>query len=158
LHREDICHFDLKPANILVQEERNGELSPKISDFGMASKRTEDGKWGSPGFTLGYSSPEQLQNYQIGPHCDVWGFAMTAYYVICRKGPYDYLNIQGERNPKKRMYVKELCTKLRKPLLPADFSNNYPQLAYLLQQCWHSNPTSRPTMIDVLKKLQKLAA
>jgi len=156
LHREDICHFDLKPSNIMLKISSNGAIEPKISDFGMASGRTEDGKWGNPGFTLGYSAPEQLQSYQLGPHCDVWSFAMIAYYMLCRKAPYDYLNIQGERNPRKRMFIKEQCVKLRKPLVPVELAQSHPQLVYLLRQCWHSNPTSRPTMSAVLKEVQRL--
>ena len=160
MHRKDMTHFDLKPSNIMMQRKQS-KWVPKISDFGMTSSRTEDGKWGNPGFTMSYSSPEQLQGFNLGPHCDVWSFGMVAYYAICRKQPYEELLLGdktvGDKNGRKRMFLKEQCVKTRKPLVPGEITERYPSLIYLLRQCWHSNPTCRPPMNTVLLKLKKVS-
>jgi hypothetical protein len=82
---------------------------------------------------------------------------MVAYFLIFRKAPYDYLKrVPEDKNEKKRYYTEELCVNKRKPLIPADWSRENPELTYLLRQCWHSTPTSRPKISVVVRKLHEL--
>lgn len=66
MHGSGIVHFDLKPANILVQK-KNGILIPKLGDFGLANiiDSTSLGVFFFPvhntkGLTKPYAAPEQL--------------------------------------------------------------------------------------------------
>lgn len=63
LHRNDIAHGDLKPANFLLSDDG----LPILCDFGL-SRKTQDQTMqtvtkqiGGPGGTLGYMAPELLQ-------------------------------------------------------------------------------------------------
>ncbi|MFK7960513.1 MAG: protein kinase [Phycisphaerales bacterium] len=55
IHRRGVCHFDLKPDNVLVDDERHLVLT----DFGVARR---DARWATDaiGGTGRYMSPEQL--------------------------------------------------------------------------------------------------
>jgi serine/threonine protein kinase len=56
LHAKRLCHYDLKPANVLLTD----KLEPKLCDFGLSDSSSKSAK----GFTLTYCPPEQLQHKQ----------------------------------------------------------------------------------------------
>lgn len=41
-----------------------------------------------PGFTLSYSSPEQMKGKKPGKYSDVWSFGMTMYFVLTLNTPF----------------------------------------------------------------------
>ncbi|XP_023524202.1 rust resistance kinase Lr10-like isoform X1 [Cucurbita pepo subsp. pepo] len=88
LHEEcqqKIIHYDIKPANILLDE----NFTPKVGDFGLAKLCNRDSTHMSlTGYrgTPGYSAPEfLLKNYPITHKCDVYSFGMVLFEIIGRK-------------------------------------------------------------------------
>ncbi|XP_071690313.1 G-type lectin S-receptor-like serine/threonine-protein kinase LECRK3 [Rutidosis leptorrhynchoides] len=87
LHEEcstQIIHCDIKPQNILLDEDYNG----RISDFGLAKlllmnqSRTNTGIRG----TKGYVAPEWFRNAPITVKVDVYSFGVLLLEIIsCRK-------------------------------------------------------------------------
>jgi serine/threonine protein kinase len=89
LHGRRICHRDLKPGNILLDE----AFRPTVSDFGF-SKRV-----GLPGAshmisypygTVAFMAPEAAlgqPDYQVF-RADVYSFAMTAYNIVADQEPF----------------------------------------------------------------------
>ncbi|MGX7729902.1 protein kinase domain-containing protein [Rhodococcus sp. 2H158] len=78
-HRADVLHRDVKPANILLTE--YGE--PQLTDFGIArigdGFRTSSGAiTGSPAFT----APEILAGTPPTPAADVYGLAATLFCAL----------------------------------------------------------------------------
>jgi len=88
LHQKGIIHRDLKPQNILLVEE-DGELTAKISDFGI-SKSLDSGTNSSSMAigTIEYMAPEQFNpakygiNGKIGTNVDLWSFGIMVHELL----------------------------------------------------------------------------
>ncbi len=93
-HERGVIHRDLKPGNILVDDEGH----PKVLDFGIARLR-EDGAQGltQDGQVLGtlpYMSSEQLagDSSRIDARSDVYSLGVLAYELIAGRLPHPRLN------------------------------------------------------------------
>jgi serine/threonine protein kinase len=89
LHQHKVVHRDLKPSNILVVD-RQGDIIPKITDFGLSKQAEADGKASRftnsfAGGTLQYSSPEQLKGLPLKLNTDLWSFGAIAYEILTGK-------------------------------------------------------------------------
>jgi serine/threonine protein kinase len=85
-HGENILHLDLKPGNIIAVD--GGGY--KLMDFGLASsygtRTTRDRQ--APGYSNGYSPPEQVLGRQIDRRSDVYSLAATLYELLAGKPPH----------------------------------------------------------------------
>jgi WD40 repeat protein/serine/threonine protein kinase/DNA-binding SARP family transcriptional activator len=86
-HRQSIVHQDIKPANILFDEEGNAYLS----DFGIAKDlygnwrtRSEADVWITPD----YISPEQLQDEPVSPQTDIYSLGAVLYEMLTGEKPF----------------------------------------------------------------------
>lgn len=89
-HRAGILHLDIKPNNILVDEQ--GE--PHLIDFGLARscdawERGSDMDFGITGTFL-YMSPEQASGAlgKLTAQADIFGLGATLYHALTGKPPY----------------------------------------------------------------------
>jgi serine/threonine protein kinase len=140
LHMKGIVHLDIKPHNILL----DNDLKPKIADFGLCQRLTEKGLK-KTGFTLTYASPEQIKGHCMSPKVDVWSFGMTLYFVITGIGPYDYLNQGPKRKLEKNVFYNEIYNNKRTPKIPENIEIEHPQLTKLIRETWKTDPAARPT-------------
>ena len=94
LHKKGIIHRDLKAQNILLIEE-HGELTAKLSDFGI-SKDTNTGTNSASMMvgTIEYMAPEQFspQKYgidgKISSNVDLWSFGIMVHELITQTTPF----------------------------------------------------------------------
>ncbi len=84
LHKNLVIHSDIKSDNIIV--DTNG--IPKLLDFGIAkllditNPEQQQPETHSPILTLGYASPEQLDNKPLSTASDVYSLAMVLSELI----------------------------------------------------------------------------
>jgi DNA-binding SARP family transcriptional activator/class 3 adenylate cyclase/ABC-type glycerol-3-phosphate transport system substrate-binding protein len=76
-HRAHTVHRDVKPANVLLDEDGNAYLS----DFGIAEDLT-DWREVMPPASLGYYSPEQLRGEEVTPSSDIYGLGMVVQDLV----------------------------------------------------------------------------
>ena len=94
VHKMNIVHSDLKPANFLIVE---GML--KLIDFGIASSVQDDKTHVTKEnqmATLNYISPETLNssgNIKIGFKSDVWSLGCILYNLVYKKLPFSHIKV-----------------------------------------------------------------
>ncbi len=86
-HRQGLVHRDVKPANILFDEEGRGA----IADFGLARALAE-AAWTEPeGSIFGtarYTSPEQATGNSFEGRSDVYSLGLVLYEAITGESPF----------------------------------------------------------------------
>jgi WD40 repeat protein/ABC-type sugar transport system substrate-binding protein len=85
-HRNNVIHRDMKPANILLDEERNAYLS----DFGIAKVSGKDGgsEMGAVVGSPAYISPEQIQSQTVTAQTDIYGLGIVIFETLTGTQPY----------------------------------------------------------------------
>lgn len=87
-HRQLVAHLDLKPANVLMTDDRG----PVLLDFGIARVLNEDDapdgtmtRWLTPA----YASPEQLRGELVSAATDIYALGVMLYEQVVGKPPFD---------------------------------------------------------------------
>ncbi len=88
-HSMGVLHRDLKPGNILIDENDQ----PHVADFGIASRIEDDATSPVHGEVVGTPSfmpPEQAQGRAdlIGPVSDVYSLGATLYFLLTGVAPF----------------------------------------------------------------------
>jgi len=90
-HRNDIVHRDIKPQNILVDNQ--GRV--KVADFGIArlkasqTTRLDEGGTGSALGSVHYFSPEQARGEMADEKSDLYSVGVVMYEMLTGHVPFD---------------------------------------------------------------------
>lgn len=94
LHAMDIAHLDLKPENIVLEDDLTWNL--RLVDFGSARRTTDSDESDRPPLhssprTAAYSPPEILRRERgVDPKkVDAWAVGCVAYFVLTGAHPFD---------------------------------------------------------------------
>lgn len=85
-HRRGVIHRDLKPHNVIVDDE--GILT--VTDFGIARAGASDmTQTGSIMGTAQYLSPEQAQGHAVSQQSDLYSIGVVLYEMLAGRVPFD---------------------------------------------------------------------
>lgn len=151
LNEQHVIHKDLKPDNILVDD----DFHIKIADLGVASfkawsKLTKEetnrqrklksstGPKTNAG-TLFFMAPEHLKSVHARPteKSDVYSFGIVLWVILANKEPYE--NAIAE---------KQVCFCVVNGDRPETEETWPPEVVGLMQRCWDENPDNRPTFVE----------
>ncbi|XP_044159630.1 serine/threonine-protein kinase PLK1-like [Bufo gargarizans] len=134
LHSTKVIHRDLKLGNLFL----NDEMEVKIGDFGLATKVEFDGErkktlCGTPN----YIAPEVLGKKGHSFEVDIWSLGCIMYTLLVGKPPFE------------TSCLKETYLRIKKNEYSIPKHIN-PLAAALIQRMLRSDPTTRPTIDELL--------
>ena len=94
VHRHGLVHRDVKPGNILLDQDPSGRLNVKMTDFGIAKNVSEPDivraqNSGSVPGTPKYLSPEQIKMKAVDGRSDIFSLGVVAYEFLSGRAPFE---------------------------------------------------------------------
>ncbi|XP_034380999.1 mitogen-activated protein kinase kinase kinase 9 [Cyclopterus lumpus] len=140
-----IIHRDLKSSNILILErvemEDLSNKTLKITDFGLAREWHRTTKMSAAG-TYAWMAPEVIRSSTFSKGSDVWSFGVLLWELLTGEVPFR--GIDG--------LAVAYGVAMNKLALPIPLTCPEP-FARLMEECWSSDPHSRPHFTLILDQL-----
>ncbi|CAM0943591.1 unnamed protein product [Alopecurus aequalis] len=149
LHGKNIVHFDLKCENLLVNMRDPQKPICKIGDLGLSKVKQHTLVSGGVRGTLPWMAPELLsgKSDMVSEKIDVYSFGIVMWELLTGEDPYSEMRaaeiIGGIVNNSLRPQIPSWCD---------------PEWRSLMESSWASEPTERPSFIEISQKLRKIAA
>jgi serine/threonine protein kinase len=139
-HAKGIAHRDLKPENIVLSFDDEGQMFPKLLDFGIAKLSTPDEErahrtgTGVPLGTPYYMSPEQCRGRDVDHRTDLYSFGVLTFRLLTGDYPFHGELIEILH---KHMHEEPPLASSINPALTADIDRT---IAWMMNK----DPASRP--------------
>lgn len=139
-HTPQIIHQDIKPANVLIDD--NGNYA--ITDFGISAEMgsgTDMESEDESGGTFAYMAPERfVEGTPPMPESDIWALGATLYELITGDTPFG--NDGG-------------CRQKKNTTIPSIKQNIPDPIKDLIYSCLAYNPKDRPTARSIVDTVLK---
>ncbi|VAI41498.1 unnamed protein product [Triticum turgidum subsp. durum] len=150
-----ILHGDIKPANILLDE----NLRPKISDFGIARLLAADETQHTRYVIgcIGYMDPLFCQSGRLTPKNDVYSFGVVLLEIITRKKAVDGNIILAQTSAEALRKGKKM-----RQLFDVEIANDKKNMKFLedvaklAAECLKMEGKMRPEMVEVADRLRTI--
>ncbi|KAM7488679.1 hypothetical protein LguiB_026163 [Lonicera macranthoides] len=154
-----VIHLDVKSSNILLNENWAG----KISDFGLSRIGPAEQECSHVSTThikgtIGYIDPDYLFTHTFTRKSDVYAFGVVLLEVLCERPALDRsldedqwgLAGWAQECINEGASHKIIGPNLKWEILP----NSLMEFVQIADQCLHSRPKQRPTMSEVVARLE----
>lgn len=117
MHEKKMCHYDLKPGNIMLSEDDDAMLI----DFGISKNYDDNGQETSttpPGLTKGFAPLEQYTSVsEFSPLIDVYSLGATLYAMLTGTTPPEPMKwVDGHFTEKPQNVSDDLWNVVRKAM------------------------------------------
>ncbi|MCU0700016.1 MAG: serine/threonine protein kinase [Myxococcaceae bacterium] len=88
IHQHGLIHRDLKPTNVMVDEDR----TVRLMDFGLAKYLADDSAVTADGRLVGtfrYMAPEQVLGEHLDARTDLYGLGVILYELVAGRPPFE---------------------------------------------------------------------
>lgn len=145
-HADGVVHRDLKPANVLL-DERDGQMHPMLTDFGIARLADSPGLTRTHEFvgTPAYVAPESAEGRPQTSAVDIYGAGILLYELLTGRPPF-------AGGTALEVLHRHLSEEPRRPsTVPAP-------LWTVIERCLSKDPDRRPSAENLARALRTVAA
>uniref|UniRef100_A0A0D6QT12 non-specific serine/threonine protein kinase n=1 Tax=Araucaria cunninghamii TaxID=56994 RepID=A0A0D6QT12_ARACU len=155
--KDCIIHCDIKPENILLDE----DLCPKLADFGLAKIMDRDFSkvLTTTRGTRGYLAPEWIDGLPITTKVDVYSFGVTMLEIITGRRNMEAIVQESSMHFFTTWAATQIYEEKVVAIVDANIVGNADmeevrRAAMAGVLCIQEDPDSRPTMVQVLQMLE----
>ncbi|MFJ6147058.1 serine/threonine-protein kinase [Streptomyces anulatus] len=144
-HADGVVHRDLKPANVLL-DERDGQMHPMLTDFGIARLADSPGLTRTHEFvgTPAYVAPESAEGRPQTSAVDIYGAGILLYELVTGRPPF-------AGGTALEVLHRHLSEEPRRPsTVPAP-------LWTVIERCLSKDPDRRPSAENLARGLRTVA-
>lgn len=149
LHNKNIVHFDLKSDNLLVNLRDPQRPICKVGDLGLSKVKCQTLISGGVRGTLPWMAPELLNGSSslVSEKVDVFSFGIVLWELLTGEEPYADLHYG--------VIIGGIVSNTLRPAVPDSCD---PEWRSLMEQCWSTEPSERPTFTEIAGRLRSMAA
>lgn len=156
-HKIGLIHRDIKPTNIMLEQNSAGHRRPFVMDFGLAcdSETAGQSKNGKLRGTPAYMAPEQVakifgETEKLDQRVDVYSLGVTFYELLAGQPPFT--NGTGMNLLKQVLAGDADSVRKHNPAIPED-------LEIIVMKCLEKQPARRyASARELAEDLQRFAA
>lgn len=109
LHRRDVLHRDVKPANVLFRTVA-GEVRAMVGDLGLGKALDMSSRLSLVGGTPSFMAPEQARGERLDQRTDEYALAALAYLLLSGRPAYTHASLTAAASPAPAPRLDELVS------------------------------------------------